>query len=305
MRRKQQKQDLCSCSTSQRGVSLLMALTLVVVVTSVITGVALTTNYALRRSAVLSHGQQAAAYADGAVSLAEQLLQVDSFSSNSDDINEAWAQTLPAYPVEGGEVRGRIHELSSRFNLAMLADENPFEVDVFKRLWETLGGAQQIANAIVNAVRSGQYASVIGAFVAAGVDEMAIHQRAMYFNYLPINVEKLNINLVSPQVFAAYFEVTLSRATEILSTLKDNPLRKLTDLKDFANQHHIAHLRVDSNRQNAPSVIELRFDVKSRYFQVVGEATLGEARAVSIVTVDRGRQHITRLSKRLSKLVTE
>lgn len=286
---------------TQRGVSLLMALTLVVIVTSIITGVTLTSNYALRRNAILTHGQQAAAYAQGALALTEKALRWDGFSKQHDD----WAKPIPPYPIEGGQVQGRIHELSSRFNLAMLSVNDAFEASVFRRLWQTLGGRTQTANAVIDAVRSQQFVSVIGVFAAAGVEEVSIHRIATYFTYLPINAERMNLNWVSPEVFAAYFDLSVERAKHILATRDTQPLLSRADIQRFAQRHGIDRVTTDSLQQNAPAVIELRFDVKSRYFQLIAEVTLGDARAVAVAMVDRNNNNITRLNQRLSKLLSE
>lgn len=290
---------------SQRGVSLLMALTLVVIVTSIIAGVALNTNYAIRRSGIITHLAQANAYAAGALSYAERALQVDSYVGNIDHSNEDWAQRLPPYPVESGTVSGHINELSSRFNLANLAVKDPFEHQVFKRLWESLGGSDNQADDIINIAASGQYASIIGVLSAAGIDETMINQLGTNLTYLPINAEKLNIHFVSPHVFAAYLSLSVNRASEILSQRETHPLITLAQLNDFANRHGIGQITTNKLRQNAPSVIELRFDVKSRYFQVVGQATIGDTRAVAVAMLDRSGQSIKRLNQRLSQLADE
>ncbi|PID64606.1 MAG: hypothetical protein CR977_03585 [Gammaproteobacteria bacterium] len=290
----------------QRGVSLLMALTLLLLVTSIIAGVALNSNYAIRRSAMITHLTQAEAYAAGALNYAERILQTDSYVGNSDDASEDWAQRLPPYPVTGGTVvGGHINELSSRFNLANLVVKDPFEIRVFKRLWQHLGGNAGQAERLIATVGSGQYVSVIGAMVAANIDESTLNRVSHAFVYLPINAEKMNINLVSAPVFAAYFDLSVERAEAMLSERQKQPILSHNELLAFAQRHGIAGTTTDPLKTNAPLVINLRFDIKSRYFQAVAHAQIGDASAVAVATLDRGGQQMIRLNQRLSRLADE
>ncbi len=55
-----------------------------------------------------------------------------------------------------------------------------------------------------------------------------------------------------------------------------------------ANHSVIAGTTTDPLKTNAPLVINLRFDIKSRYFQAVAHAQIGDASAVAVATLDRG-----------------
>lgn len=292
-------------AVSQRGVGILMALMVVAVVASVLAGVAVTTNYSVRRSGVISHLQQAQAYNDGLTLYAKRILQIDALSTTHDSQDEDWAQVMPAYPVDGGRVGGHINELSSRFNLAGLRIENPFEERVFKRLFQNLGGTVKQAEQVIQMVSSGQVADVIGAFTAAEVGEELLVQMANYFCFLPINAEKLNINVVSPQVLAAYLRITAARAEEILRQLRKAPAIDEQALLDFANRNGIGQIGIDASKAQSASVIDLRFGVKSRYFQLVAESFVGDAEATSVTVVDRNGNNVAVLSRRLNKLPTE
>lgn len=289
----------------QRGISLLLALTLVVIITSIVTGVALNTHYAIRRSGVITHLAQADAYAAGALDYAQRVLQLDSYTGTIDTLAEEWAQRLPPYPVAGGTVSGYISEVGSRFNLAGIAIKDPFEIKVFKRLWKSLDGTQSQAERIIAAASTQQYADLIGVLTAADIDENTIHRLSSRLTYLPINAEKLNINIVSPTVLAAYLDISLERANDILREREQQPIETLTALNIFANRHGIGQISTDKQRQNAPSVIALRFDVKSRYFQAIGQAQIGDTHAVVVALLDRRGNTIKRLNQRLSKLADE
>ncbi len=292
-------------AAQQRGVGILMALMVVAVVASVIAGVAVMTHYSVRRSGVIAHLQQAESYNDGLLLYAQRLLQMDALSTKYDSLHEDWATLKPAFPVDGGQVSGHINELSSRFNLAGLRINDPFEEKVFKRLFHRLSASTAQAERVIHSVRSGLVADVIGAFVAAELDEDLIYRLAEYFCFLPINAEKLNLNVVSPAVLAAYLNMSEARAQEILRQRLQKPLTSQKDLLDFANRHAIGQIGIDALKQNSPSIIELRFGVKSRYFQLVGETQVGNARAVTVAVVDRSGSQLILLSKRFSKLPAE
>lgn len=289
----------------QNGVSILMALMVVLVVSSVIAGVAVTTHYTVRRGGMITHLNQAQAYNRGALVFAQKVLKTDAFQNNHDGLNEMWAQQLPAFPVEGGQVTGRIHELNSRFNLANLQLEDTFEQGVFERLWRLLGGERKTGDNVLELAKSQRYFSVIGLFTAAGVSEAELAKFAPYFVYLPTNASQLNMNCVSPEVLAAYLSLHTAQAQQLLKPLQKQPLSSKNDLLAFAKQQQIYHIGTSALDPTSASVIELRFGVKSRYFQVVGETTIGAVKSVSVTTIDRSGQQISILNQRLSKLPTE
>lgn len=296
---------IVSSRTRQMGVSLLIALIAVLIVGSVMASVALTTHYTLKRGETITHLTQSQAYNHGVLLLAKQLLILDGHQNDYDGLNELWAQRLPGFTVEGGVVNGYITELNSRFNLAGLHVDNPFEQAVFRRLWSLLDADTQRSEQLITLAKSQKYFSVIGLFTAAGINEVELNRLAPYFTYLPTNANQLNINCVSAPVLAAYLNLGLGQAEQLIAPLKTAPLSSQTALRRFAKQHQIAEIGTSALDPTSTSVIELRFGIKSRYFQVVSITTLGTASAVSLYTLDRNGQSLNLLSQRLNKLVTE
>lgn len=289
----------------QAGVSILMALMVVLVVSSVVVGVAVTTHYTVRRGGLITHLNQAQAYNRGALVFAQKLLKTDSFQNRYDGLNEMWAQKIPAFAVEGGQVSGRIHELNSRFNLAGLQLDDTFEQGVFERLWDILEADVKQGEKVIELAKTKRYLSVIGLFTAAGIDEAELARLAPYFVYLPTNANRLNINCVSAAVLAAYLSIHVERAEQLLKPLRKQPLPDKQALLRFANRQQIAHIGISALDPTSVSVIELRFGVQSRYFQVVGETTIGDVQSVAVTMLDRSGQSVNILNQRLSKLSTE
>jgi general secretion pathway protein K len=113
----------------QQGVALLTALLIVFLASLIATELAGLQQLAIRRSSLLQHQQQARLYTLGAEQWAAALLARDARNSETDHPGEDWAVLLPALPVQGGSITGRIEDLQGRFNINNLlkAETNPSE----------------------------------------------------------------------------------------------------------------------------------------------------------------------------------
>lgn len=128
----------------QRGVALITAIVLVAIATVLAVHVGTRAALDLRRTAGLVALDQGWHVALGAEAWAAEVLREDyENDSEVDHLGEAWAQPLPALPVDGGEVRGAIEDMQSRFNLNNLIDSegNADEeaVEQFQRLLVAVG----------------------------------------------------------------------------------------------------------------------------------------------------------------------
>lgn len=101
----------------QNGVALLTVLLIVFLVSAAAASLASVQQLAIRRSAVLLHQQQARLYTLGGELWAISILKRDRQESESDSLDEDWANMPPSLPVQGGTVSGRIEDLQGRFNL--------------------------------------------------------------------------------------------------------------------------------------------------------------------------------------------
>lgn len=75
-------------------------------------------------------------------------------NANVDSRDEAWAQTLPPIPIEGGQVAGNIEDAQGRFNVNSLLDAQG-SVDAvalarFERLLQSAGVDRRVANAVID-----------------------------------------------------------------------------------------------------------------------------------------------------------
>lgn len=102
----------------QCGVALITAIVLVAIATVLAVHVGTRAALDLRRTAGLAALEQGWHVALGAEAWAAEVLSDDYDDDPAvDHLGEAWAQPLPALPVDGGEVRGAVEDMQGRFNL--------------------------------------------------------------------------------------------------------------------------------------------------------------------------------------------
>lgn len=106
---------------NQRGVVLIMALLIVVLVTTVVVQVSWRFNLSMARNENRWHGAQARAYLEGGEQLARAILREDANEgSNVDHLGEMWAQPSQPMPTDEGWVGGQLEDAHGRFNLNTL-----------------------------------------------------------------------------------------------------------------------------------------------------------------------------------------
>lgn len=141
---------------AQRGVALLTAIILVALATLIAAGIAFNTAMAARRSSATFSFDEALQFAGGAEAIAAYALAEDSRTAAAEDtLEEPWAQ--PFGPVEiapGVQLQAQLLDLSGRFNLNSLVDENgrknPKAYEVFQRLLQNLELEPKWADLVVD-----------------------------------------------------------------------------------------------------------------------------------------------------------
>lgn len=117
---------------NQRGMALILALFIVVLVTTVVVSVSWRFQLSMARNENRWHGAQARAYLEGGEQLARKVLIEDATESQNDTLKEMWAQTGEPLPTDEGWIRGTLEDAHGRFNLNLLQtpvvdpkDKNP------------------------------------------------------------------------------------------------------------------------------------------------------------------------------------
>lgn len=107
-----------------RGVALITAILITALAGSVAAGLAWDNALDVRRTMVLLHRDQAVQVALGAESWVMSILRDDLADTQTDHLGEIWAQDLPPFPIDGGELWGSIDDLQGLFNVNNLVDQN-------------------------------------------------------------------------------------------------------------------------------------------------------------------------------------
>lgn len=123
----------------QQGVALISALVVVSIVVSVTVWLVYRQQIDIRQTANVQHLEQAYQYADAIEAWAKAVLMRD-FQNNKeiDSLDEDWATILPPIPIPSGQLKGKLEDLQSKFNLNNLVDAEgkpvPRQQEIFSEL---------------------------------------------------------------------------------------------------------------------------------------------------------------------------
>ena len=134
---------------NQRGVALLLALLIVVIATTVAVSVAHEKSFTIRKTAHVHLSDRAGLYAIGLEDWARIYLKEDREESETDSLDEYWANGIPGLPIEGGYLTGYIEDDQAKFNLNSLITSE-IAVTRFKRLCDNLGVEDQFIPALMD-----------------------------------------------------------------------------------------------------------------------------------------------------------
>ena len=104
----------------QRGIALLMAMMIIVLVTTIAVSILHEEKYVLRKSAHVHLMDSARLYAVGLEDWARIFLRQDREDSDTDSLDENWAIGVPGLPIEGGYLAGYLEDEQARYNLNMV-----------------------------------------------------------------------------------------------------------------------------------------------------------------------------------------
>ncbi|HEX9626842.1 MAG TPA: type II secretion system minor pseudopilin GspK [Acidiferrobacterales bacterium] len=278
-------------SRRQHGLALITAVFIVAIVTTIAAYLALGQQVWLRQAQSFFDRGQAGKVADGALQWAMLMLEDDAKNNNTnkyDEPGEDWAQPLPAMPVEGGAVGGRIRDAQGYFNLNNLipgGNNTQHDVLLFARLLTNLRLDPALANAVIDWIDPGGDAGAGGAedtyyltlqppYRAANQPLTSVDELRLVRGFTPEVLKVLrphvtvlpdtapvNINFCSAEVLAALFEnFTVDQAKALIEQRdgsgagsSGSPFKDKNDLKTLAG--------VDP-APDAP------YDVRSDYFVV-------------------------------------
>lgn len=138
----------------QRGAAVLTAMLVVTLGAMIAVNMLWNGSLEQRRAETGLAAVQGLAYLQGAEAWAGGILTRDKVESQSDHLGETWALELPALPVDGGVIGGRLEDLQGRFNLNNLVtpqgEADPVAIAQFERLLAVLGLDPAIAGIVAD-----------------------------------------------------------------------------------------------------------------------------------------------------------
>lgn len=138
------------------GIALLSTMILLLAVSSVLATIFYRHQLATGMAARALHGDQATLLALSAESWVTDLLSDRQDNRASDHLDENWAQPLPPLPLEGGELRGCLHDLQAKINInnfSLPAEQRPaLLVATWQQLLEESSATRQQQTPAVAAV---------------------------------------------------------------------------------------------------------------------------------------------------------
>lgn len=307
---------------SQRGVALITVLLVVAIVTVVCAGMIARQQLSIRGTANQAQARQAWHYAIGGEALAKSILRRDLQASAGtgqpavDHLLEPWAMPQPAYDLDEGQgqVQVRIEDLSGRFNLNSLVQEqqaNAAAVAQFRRLLLRLQITEPYAERLVDWLDSdqqptGEFGAEDNAYLLLdppyrtagsrmedlselrlllGMRDEDFQRMAPYVTVLPPDTP-LNINTASAMVLSSLADSLSPSAAESLVKLRQAaPFR---DTASFMAQPALGGVQLQGTN----------IAVTSQFFQVISEVRLADRRLALVSQMRREENGDIRVLKR-------
>ena len=313
------RKTIVATGSKQRGVALLASLILMLAVVMALANIFYRHQIDVAQATSSVHGDQALLLAISGENWARDLLSEELDDPDVDSFDEDWAQAMPLMPVDGGQLSGCISDLQANINLnnfaaygvQTLKDEMDSEVVGHAKLWinllqllELSADPSRIATIIdwvdedstpINSwgAEQAEYDSMQPPRVPANsrisdVSELAaisgyevfeVQRLAPWLAALPVTT-KININTASDEVLTAMGGDFAEQFMEVV--IDDRPFAAVADFHQAISRAFQFSLPDTSMRWPASLV-----DVKSDYFQLYMEVSLGEARIEVKSIMDR------------------
>ena len=271
----------------ERGVAAITAVLIVAVAASAATLMLSQQSAMLEQTMMVASRAQADLYAQAGLDWARGVLSEDFRSgTQSDSLDEGWAQPIAALPVERAIVSGAIRDEQGRFNLNNLVNQgikSDADVRIFKSLLAGVGLAPELSDAVLDWVdadsdlagsagaEDAYYLSLARPYRAAnqpmeqveelyrvrGFDAPTVAKLKPYVTALRARTA-INVNTAADVVLAAALGLTLERAAALVAERRSKPFHSKSEFEVRMRREGIASVGND-------------LDVKSAYFSVAIE----------------------------------
>ena len=295
--------------STQRGVALITAVLVVAIGTMIAVNLMWQGTLDLRRAESALAADQGLMYVQGAEAWAADILRQDLVDSpDSDHLTEIWATELPALPVEGGTIIGRLEDLQAQFNLNNLIGGDGKESQLARQQFERLLTTLELDPALAGGVVDWLDPDTELRFPSGGEDVAYVDEDPPYrtANSLITSTSELmaieGFDRETYDRLAPYIAV-LPRGTKLnVNTASDVLLASLSDDIDIATAGGLVEERAGADFVDIeatfsglvePDVLE-EIDGVSEHFLLTATVTLGSNQLTMRSVLQRDRSGITR-----------
>jgi general secretion pathway protein K len=286
----------------QRGIALITILVMVALATILAATIVKRQAATAERTAYLMRQNQSLMYAKSAENFFAELLSDDAKNASEvDHLQESWAQPMPAFPVEDGQVSGVLQDESGKFNLnSLVTAEGAVNENAkawFELILKRADLPAQLSEAVIDwqdedeipsgamGAESGYYQSLPNAALPPnrkfhdvaelklirGFEENKYKLIAPYLTVTPLLDSRVNINTASAFLLASIDEQLDVNAVQQLLDQRQAKLEYFAQVTDLWSLEPFAE--VDADKRNLFNGL---LGVKSSHFKARVEVVLSE-----------------------------
>lgn len=285
----------------ERGVAILIAMVVLALGASIASAILWQRSLTVHRSGLIAAQAQAWQYDLGAEAWVEQILRRS--AGKNDTLGSAWAQRLPALPVQGGAIIGGVEDLQGRLNLNDLIRNNgtvdTIALAALKRLLAELRINPEIASAIVDWVdandevtspggaESGYYASLDPPYAPANGPLFSITTLRLVKGVTPAVYARL-APFVAALPEATPLNINTAPAPVLAAVVPDFPLAQAQDLVKGRSKDGFNSVAQFTNMIHRK--VQFPLALKSNYFLLHVTTTIGSTQLSLYSVIYRNSQ---------------
>lgn len=238
---------------AERGMVLINALVVVLVIAGVAAGLLTRSEAARTRAGSVVTAQQIGFHLDAAEGLIAKLLADAGYKGQVVHDEQAWAADTHLYRIGDGQVRFAIADMQGKLNVNWLAGEDPFAEEAFRRLFAELRLSPGLLEEIRDFLapqgprslptylrrdmpvqpRGGPVALLEELRDVRGMDREAFETLSRHVTALPVE-DRLNLNTAGlPVLRAVLFPFPSEVRAEVLQPGREGPIEHLKELRDL------------------------------------------------------------------------
>jgi len=287
----------------QRGVVVITAILVVAFVASIASFIAWQTQLRLRQAENLVDRSQSQALILAALDWIGRELAKDAGETSSDHLGEPWAKPISSLPVDGSLLTGAVSDQQGLFNLNNLGRDGKAgeaDLETFRKLLTILKIPPDLSASLADWVdadgetrmpggaEDSDYLrqdppylpanraleTVDGLYRIKGFTPEMIERLRPFVTALPVPTS-INVNTAPVEVLAAAVgELSVEQAREVVNKRKQEHFEELGDFRVLLSKKDI-------------TLKNPNLDVKSRYFEVRGQALQGHGKAYFQALIER------------------